>query len=70
MKTKEEIEKLAQITYPKDSELDEYCGFIKGYTQCQENMADEIAELKMLCKEYSKDVKALNDIINSLNKQG
>jgi hypothetical protein len=41
MKTQEEIEKLAQITYPKDSELDEYCGFIKGYNKCQEDMADK-----------------------------
>jgi len=39
MKTQEEIEQLAQITYPKDSELDEYCGFIKGYTKCQEDNA-------------------------------
>tara|TARA_B110000503_G_scaffold27536_1_gene43954 strand:- start:8709 stop:8810 length:102 start_codon:yes stop_codon:yes gene_type:complete len=32
-------------------------------------MAIEIAELKIICQEYSKDVKALNDMINSLNKQ-
>lgn len=40
MKTKEEIEQLAQLTYPKDSDIDEYCGFIKGYNQCQEDMAE------------------------------
>ena len=40
MKTKEEIKQLAQLTYPKDSD-DEYFGYIKGYTQCQQDMADE-----------------------------
>ena len=41
----------------------------KGYSQCQEDMAIKIAELKIICQEYSKDVKALNDMLNSLNKQ-
>jgi len=50
MKTQEEIEQLAQITYPKDSELDEYCGFIKGYTKCQED-SKRILELKEIINE-------------------
>jgi hypothetical protein len=32
-------------------------------------MKTAMQELKMLCLEYSKDVKKLNDIINLLNKQ-
>jgi hypothetical protein len=71
MKTKEEIEQLAQEWFLNDTSLPygEEFGFIQGYNQCQEDMAIEIAELKIICQEYSKDVKALNDIINSLNKQ-
>jgi hypothetical protein len=67
MKTQEEIKQLAK---EKCTTLyNGFFGYIQGYTQCQEDMADEIAELKMLCLEYSKDVKKLNDIINLLNKQ-
>jgi hypothetical protein len=54
---------------PKDNKNHFDFGFHEGYTKCQEDMADEISELKMLCLEYSKDVKKLNDIINLLNKQ-
>ena len=69
MKTKEEIEQLAEefLTFHQDGskvyhiKIREAIEF--AYTQCQEDMAKEIAELKMLCKEYSKDVKALNNII-------
>ena len=42
MKTKEEIKQLAKLTYPKDSDTGEYCGFIKGYTQCQKDIAKEL----------------------------
>jgi hypothetical protein len=80
MKTIEEIEQLAESEYgteigsirgsnPYDLERDRKNGYIKGYTQCQADMAIEIAELKIICQEYSKDVKALNDMLNSLNKQ-
>jgi len=81
MKSREEIEQLAKqlcnipIDLVIDKEeryyknLEKYDGIIQGYTQCQKDMADEIAELKMLCQEYSKDIKALNDMLNSLNKQ-
>ena len=65
MKTQEEIEQLAYKIYA-DGFLKG--SFIHGYTQCQKDMAIEIAELKIICQEYSKDVKALNDIINSLKK--
>ena len=75
MKTQEEIKQLAnewavnnaEISFAENSSLNK--GYIKGYTQCQEDMAIEIAELKIICQEYSKDVKALNDMLNSLNKQ-
>jgi len=51
MKSKEEIEKLAESQYgteigsirgsnPYDLEADRKNGYIKGYTQCQEDMAD------------------------------
>jgi hypothetical protein len=68
MKSKEEINILAaNLANPNTCKTNNW---IEGYIQCQEDMADEIAELELLCKEYSKDVKTLNDIINSLNKQG
>ena len=48
MKSKEEIEQLAKIITPTPMEgtsyLDVRNGFIKGYTQCQEDMADKIKE--------------------------
>ena len=48
MKSKEEIEKLAQEVHYEfqnqgldaDGCFNQYQGFIKGYTQCQEDMAD------------------------------
>ena len=42
MKTQEEIEQLAE-QYIKDNTGDHYvyCGFIEGYTQCQEDMTDK-----------------------------
>ena len=53
MKTQEEIEQLAESQYgteidsirgsnPYDLEADRKNGFIKGYTQCQEDMAKDI----------------------------
>ena len=80
MKTQEEIEQLAESQYgteigsirggnPYDLEADRKNGYIKGYTQCQEDMAIEITELKMICKNIQNDFKALNDMLNSLNKQ-
>ena len=58
MKSKEEIEKLAEKQYPIEiggsmrmpntndiKKANEQEGFIKGYTQCQEDMADEIQSL-------------------------
>lgn len=74
MKTPEEIQELAIAKYGTGIySIDEVDAYVVGYTQCQNDMADEIATLKMLCQEYSKDVKALNNmldkIINSLNKQ-
>ena len=43
MKTKEEIEQLAQEWFLNDKSLayGEEFGFIQGYTQCQEDMADK-----------------------------
>ena len=95
MKTKEEIEQLAESKYgteigsirgsnPYDLEKDRKNGFIKGYTQCQEDMADNMVKLaNYLRNNYQplapnqaewqriKDKKVLRieDIIQELNKQ-
>ena len=48
MKTKEEIDKTyLQVCKDNGSKeiASEYCGFIKGYTQCQEDMADNFLSL-------------------------
>lgn len=78
MKTIEEIEKLAEFQFPK-AITKEACkfGFIKGYTKCQEDMADiKYTEKDMLkCWNYlmaamtSKNPVFFKDYINSLNKQ-
>ena len=52
MKSKEEIEQLAENSSYNNSEHFEdyqdgmFYGYIKGYTQCQHNMADEIVKLE------------------------
>ena len=88
MKTKEEIEQLAESQYgteigsirgsnPYDLEGDRKNGFIKGYTQCQEDMADkkyteEDLRQAMIIALVSNSVngsKDIDDYINSLNKQ-
>ena len=58
MKTRQEIERLAQEEY-KDNLHNPFftaapMGYIKGYTQCQEDMAD---------KKYTEE-----DVINIVNK--
>jgi hypothetical protein len=47
MKSKEEIEQLAE-QYIEDNTGDHYvyCGYVDGYTQCQEDMAKKIIELE------------------------
>jgi hypothetical protein len=80
MKTQEEIEQLAEDFSndahgsPTATFLEK--GFIHGYTQCQEDMADErkmIMEtlLKIRdCKDYGNNSSTLaKELINSLNKQ-
>ncbi len=82
MKTKEEIEQLAENNANEfDLERGEmhygaYYSYIEGYTQCQEDMADErkmIMEtlLKIRdCKDYGNNSSTLaKELINSLNKQ-
>ena len=54
MKSKEEIEQLAKEVHYDSAQqgldangcFNQYQGFIKGYTQCQKDMADEIKKLK------------------------
>ena len=83
MKTKQEIEKLAeQYTqdgiYLSDSEKQQTeIAYMTGYNQCQEDMADKkYTEEDMLkCWNYlmaamtSKNPVFFKDYINSLNKQ-
>jgi hypothetical protein len=90
MKNKEEIEQLAQeIHYQFQNQgldangcFNQYQGYIKGYTQCQEDMADEIkkqiydftVDLKECTSTYVKQncegaIFGLNRLLNSLNKQ-
>ena len=78
MKTKEEIEQLAQEWFLNDKSLayGEEFGFIKGYTQCQEdNMEKRYTEEDMRrAMKYASEItnnkmKYMEDYINSLNKQ-
>jgi hypothetical protein len=93
MKSKEEIKQLAQeVHYESQNQgLDEngcfnqYQGFIKGYTQCQQDMAKDQtvtrfevidengrAYTRPYCKvelSYQDDGRTLKVFINSLNKQ-
>ena len=92
MKTQKEIEQLAQEVHfvsqyhglDADGCFNQYQGFIKGYTQCQEDMADNMVKLaNYLRNNYQplapnqaewqriKDKKVLRieDIIDELNKQ-
>ncbi|MFY8165481.1 MAG: hypothetical protein ACOVJ8_02745 [Sediminibacterium sp.] len=83
MKNKEEIEQLAnewavnnaEISFAENSSLNK--GYIKGYTQCQEDMADkkyteeDLHTILRLRKEWYShtDKNAVRDFIQSLNKQ-
>jgi hypothetical protein len=89
MKTQEEIEQLAESQYgteigsirgsnPYDLEADRKNGYIKGYTQCQEDMADYIFEVARQFHRLGKYSGHTSDshfsdiyeeTINSLNKQ-
>ena len=76
MKTQEEIEQLAQEWFLNDTSLayGEEFGFIQGYNQCQEDMADNKYTEKDMRKvfEYGKTLEPFDcfeDFINSLNKQ-
>ena len=74
MKTKEEIEQLAESEYgteigsirgsnPYDLEKDRKNGYIKGYTQCQKDMADKKAMFEDYLKEYV-ELKKCDKIIS------
>ncbi len=82
MKTKEEIKQLAdEHVWSENGQL----GFIEGYTQCQEDMADNSkvtrfevihekgrAYTKHNCKielSYQDDGKTLKVFVKSINKQ-
>jgi hypothetical protein len=89
MKTKEEIEQLAFLKYPiirgyiannMDSEYDKNKDFrdcfIKGYTQCQEDMADKKYTEEDLMSAFNAGINndygngpSFDKWLNSLNKQ-
>ena len=85
MKTKEEIEQLAEQLYPKPFNPDSILqlkgyreAYTKGYTQCQEDMADYIFEVARQFHRLGKYSGHTSDshfsdiyeeTINSLNKQ-
>ena len=88
MKTREEIEQLAKEEY-KDNLHNPFftaapMGYIKGYTQCQEDMADKIKEAVNLLNKLventelffgydvankNSNIRNAKSLINSLNKQ-
>ncbi|MEY2869460.1 MAG: hypothetical protein RIR01_1951 [Bacteroidota bacterium] len=84
MKNKEEIEQLAEKFYNKStSDFENYIlniGFVDGYNQCQEDMADKkYTEEDMFkcweaCRRFERPISEgyapnFNEFINSLNKQ-
>ena len=90
MKTKEEIEQLAVSKYgteigsirggnPYDLEADRKNGYIKGYTQCQEDIVKELTEWIEVTLSAKSKLGASDSVIetllnvkykvNSLNKQ-
>jgi hypothetical protein len=75
MKSKEEIEQLAEKHYTQIT-LSQRTAFKLGYTQCQEDMADKKYTEDDLKKamNYASQItnnkmKYIEDYINSLNKQ-
>jgi len=85
MKTKEEIKQLAQEVHyvsqyhglDANGCFNQYQGFIKGYTKCQEDMADKKYTKEDLENAFNSgrgygvpdNIKDFNSFINSLNKQ-
>jgi hypothetical protein len=85
MKTKEEIEQLAEKAIPLSNENIDYIEFakhdrkqwVKGYTQCQEDMADKKYTEEDMLKLWNTLMVAMTnknpiffkDYIKSLNKQ-
>ena len=77
MKTKEEIEELAESKFNVAYQPYSKRGYIEGYTQCQEDMIDkkyteEDMRAAMICVIVSDSIKNSKDIteyIASLNKQ-
>ena len=89
MKTKEEIEQLAESEYgteigsirgsnPYDLEKDRKNGYIKGYTQCQEDMKPLLNDLFSLWQHLARIgeisagknfTKKYEEVKKSINKQ-
>jgi hypothetical protein len=85
MKTKEEIEKLAEkfwlilgekhgiATFDEQLIKDWKFGFFRGYTQCQQDNADKKYTIKEVERYHdiraTQGIKSANNYIQSLNKQ-
>lgn len=78
MKTQEEIEKLSEQEYSqgRTKSLSDKNAYVKGYTQCQKDMAKKYTEedlhtiLRLRKEWYSHtDKNVVRDFIQSLNKQ-
>jgi hypothetical protein len=81
MKTPEEIEQLAKKQKDDTNTFDEQYGYlngyIEGYSQCQEDMADKKYTEEDLENAFNSgrgygvpdNIKNFNSFINSLNKQ-
>ena len=81
MKTKEEIEQMALEYSVKLNNSDDAIefGFVEGYTQCQEDMADKKYTEEDMLKAFEKgalygstkngNTHYFDEVINSLNKQ-
>ena len=69
MKSKEEIEQLAESIYGKGKVEDYEEGFIDGYTQCQEDMADKpFNNFYLRLKSFVSNVK-VNDPMSEEEKE-
>ena len=84
MKSKEEIEQLAskrftikqfigEDDYNRNETIAARCGYVEGYTQCQEDMSKILFNILKLVNEpeYTEHIRLadINDYIKSLNKQ-
>ena len=77
MKTQEEIDEVYKKLYLSLDDSPHYHTWVRGYTQCQEDMADKKYTKEDLENAFNSgrgygvpdNIKDFNSFINSLNKQ-